>query len=85
MADLAYPVSSTNLGHLLMAQHCTLCLNACFSPPTAPQPPPSTTPLPPARLTPKDSIRDKTAIEKTTSKTRSVQIACRISYEILAI
>ena len=65
MADLAYPVSSTNLGHLLMAQHCTLCLNACFSPPTAPQPPPSPTSLPPARL---DSIRDKTAIEKLPQK-----------------
>ena len=38
MADLAYPVSCANLqlGYLLMAQHCQLCLNVCFSPPTAP-------------------------------------------------
>ena len=34
-ADLAYPVSCASLGHLLMAQHCHLCLNICFSPPTA--------------------------------------------------
>ena len=51
-ADLAYPASCASLGHLLMPQHCHLCLNACFSPPTAPHP------LPP----PRDSICDITAI-----------------------
>ena len=35
-ADLASPVSCASLGHLLMAQHCHLCLSVCFSPPTAP-------------------------------------------------
>ena len=38
-ADLAYPVSCASLGHLLMAQHCHLCLNICFSLSTAPHPP----------------------------------------------
>ena len=79
-ADLAYPVSCASLGHLLMAQHCHLCLNVCFCPPTAPHRPPH---LPAIRSPPIDSIRDITAVEKTTSKTRGVQIAYRISYEIL--
>ena len=74
MADLPSPVSGASLGHLLMAQHCHLCLSACFSPPTAPHP------LPP----PIDSINDIKAIKNTTSKTRGIQIAGRISYEILA-
>ena len=38
--------------------------------PTAPHPP---------------SIRHITAVEKTALKTRGIQIACRISYEMLAI
>ena len=54
--DLAYPVSFASLGHLLNAQHCPLCLNVCFSPPTAPHP------------TPIDSICDITAIEKLPQK-----------------
>ena len=78
-ADLAYLVSCASLGHLLMAHHCHLCLNVCFSPPTAPHHLPY--PLPP----PIDSIRVIIAIKKTTSKTRRIQIACGISYEILAI
>ena len=41
-AGLAYPVSCASLGHLLMAQHCHLCLSACFSPPSASHPPPPT-------------------------------------------
>ena len=84
MADLASPVGCASLGHLLMAQHCHLCLNACFIPPTASHLPP--TPTPPPRTHPPyiDSIRDITAVEKTTSKTRGIQIACRIDYEILA-
>ena len=65
------------LGHLLMAQHCHMYLNVCFSLPTAPHLPPLPTPI--------DSIRDITAIRKITSKTRGIQRACRISYEILAI
>ena len=44
MADLAFPVSCATMGHLRMAQHCPLCLNVCFSPPTAPHPPPPPTP-----------------------------------------
>ena len=53
--DLAYPVSCASLGHLLMVQHCHLCLNVCFCPPMAPHLPP--TPPPPI-----DSIRDVTAV-----------------------
>ena len=70
-ADLAFPVSCASMGHLLMAQHCLLVFE-CLLQPTPPHPPHI------------DSIRDITAIEKTTSKTRDVQIACRISKEILA-
>ena len=54
-AGLAYPVSCAILGGLLMAQHCHLCLSACFGPPSAShQPPPLPTPLPPTlyRLNP---------------------------------
>ena len=45
-ADMAYPVSCASLDHLLMAKHCHLCLNICFSPPMAPHPPPPPTPTP---------------------------------------
>ena len=62
MADLAYPMSCPSLGHLLMAQHCYLCLNVRFSLPTAPTPPTTSRPI--------DSIHDITAVEKTSSKTR---------------
>ena len=73
-AGLAYPVSCAGLNHLLMAKHCPLSLNVCFTPPTALTHPP-----------PIDSIRVITEVEKkTTSKTRGIQIASRISYEILA-
>ena len=76
MADLASPVSCTSLGHLLMARHCQLCLliSVCFSPPTAlhpplqltvpPPPAPTTHPTPSTCLSPIDSIRDITAVEK---------------------
>ena len=37
-ADLAFPVSCASMAHLQMAQHCPLCFNVCFSPPTAPYP-----------------------------------------------
>ena len=84
-ADLAHPVSCASLGHQLMAQHCHLCLNVCFSLPMAPHPPLPPTSPPSPTPPPIDSIRDITAIKKTTSNTRSVQIARRISYEILAI
>ena len=40
---------------------------------------------PPTRPPPIDSIRVITAVEKNHLKTRGIQIACRISYEILAI
>ena len=63
MPDLAYFVSCAHLGHPLVAEHCRLCLNICFSPPMAPHPPPP--PLPP----PIDSICDITTI-KNNSKTR---------------
>ena len=74
-ADLVYQVSCSWLGHQLMAQHCHLCLNVCF---TAPHPPPSPTP-PPSHPPPIDSIRVITAVQKTASKTRGVQIACGIT------
>ena len=74
-ADLVYQVRFARLSHLLMAQHCHLCLNVCFSPPTALHPP-----HPP----PIDSFRIITAVEKNcASKTRGIQMACRISYIIL--
>ena len=47
--------------------------------PTFPRLPP--TPLPP----PIDSIRDITGTEKTIQKTSSIQVACRNSYEMIAI
>ena len=81
-AGLAFPVSCAGLGHLLMAKHCPLSLNVCFTPPTAPHRPPHP---PPTRPPPIESIRVITEVEKTTSKTRGIQIASRISYEILAI
>ena len=77
-ADLACPVSCASLGHLPMAQHCPLCLNGCFSPPTAPHLPPHPSPT---RPPPIDSIRDIKAIKKTALKTRSIQIAGRVSCE----
>ena len=56
-AGLAFPVSCAGLGHWLMAKHCPLSLNVCFTPPTAPHPPPPPTPPPshpptPYRLNP---------------------------------
>ena len=72
-ADLAYPVSCAGLGHLLMAKHCPLSLNVCFTPPTAPHPLPPPTPTthptrshhPPHPLPPPiDSIRVITEVEK---------------------
>ena len=68
-ADLAYPVSCASLGHLLMAKHCPLSLNVCFTPPTAPHPPPpSSHPL----WTQSVLLQQ---LKKTTSKTRGIQIA----------
>ena len=85
-ADLAFSVSYVSMGHLLMAQLCPLCLNVCFSPPTAPHSPPPPTPSPPIHPPQIDSICDITCSnQKNTSKTRDVQIAYRISYELLAI
>ena len=85
-ADLVYQVSCARLGHPLMAQHCHLYLNVCFNPPTAPHRPPPPTPPPfhpptSYRLNPRYYSRPK----KTASKTRRVQMACVISFEILAI
>ena len=85
-ADLVYSLGCASLGHLLMTQHYRLCLNVCFSTPMAPhesQPPTPSLFLP--VHPPVESIRDIITIKKTTSKTRDMQIACRISYEILAI
>ena len=53
-AGLVHHSSCAGLGHLLMAQHCHFCLGVCFSPPTAPHPPPP----------PIDSIRVITDVEK---------------------
>ena len=49
-ADLVYHSGCASLGHLLMAHHCHLCLNVCFSPlyssqPTQPPSYPPTHPL----------------------------------------
>ena len=41
--------------------------------------------LPPTRPPPIDSIRDITGTEKTIQKTSSIQVACRNSYEMIAI
>ena len=59
-ADLVYQVSCARLGHPLMAQHCHLCLNVCFSPPTAPHPPPPPTPY---RLNPRYYSRPKNCLK----------------------
>ena len=78
-AGLVHHSSCASLGHLLMAQHCHFCLGVCFSPPTAPHPPqPPTHPL----YTQSALLQ---TLKKTTSKAWGVQIACRISYEMLAI
>ena len=57
-ADLVCPLSCASLGHLLMAQHCHLCLNVCFSLPTAPHPPHRPPHPAPTRPLPIDSIRN---------------------------
>ena len=92
MADLAFPVTCASLGHLLMAKHCPFCLNVCFSPPTAPHPPPPPTPHP-FHLTPPPTPCPFTAhslytqsmilqqSKRSTSKTRGIQIACRITVQ----
>ena len=58
-ADLVYHSSCASLGHLLMAHHCQLRLNVCFSPHMAPHLPPP----------PIDSIRIITAVKKSYLKT----------------
>ena len=73
-ADLASPVSCARLGHLLMAQHCHLCLSACLRLPTRPHSPT------PYRL----SDIYITAVEKNYLNNQGYSIASRISYEILA-
>ena len=60
-ADLVYQVSCARLGHPLMAQHCHLCLNVCFSPPTAPHPP--TAHPTPYRLNPRYYSRTKNCLK----------------------
>ena len=84
-ADLVYQVGCASLGYLLMAQHCHLYLNVCFSLPTAPHPPQPPTPPPSPPPTPYRLNPHYYSHRKTTSKARGVQTACRISYEILAI
>ena len=74
-ADLADPVSCASLCHLLMAQNCCFYLNGSLAPHPIPAPLLPTHPY-------IDEIHDITEMEKTTSKTRSIYIACRISYEI---
>ena len=63
-ADPAYPVSCASVGHLLMALHCHLCLNLCFSPRTALHPTLPPTLPPPTHPPPIDSICNITAIEE---------------------
>ena len=67
-ADLVYHSSCASLGYLLMAHHCHLRLNVCFSPPVALQPPPPPTPPPPIRPPPIDSICVITDVEKLPQK-----------------
>ena len=57
-ADLVYHLSCASLGHLLMVQHYHLRLSVCFSPPSAPHPPPT-------RPLPIDSIHVITDVEKS--------------------
>ena len=61
-AGPAYPVSCASLGHLLMAQHCHLCLSVCLWLPTHPRLPPTPASPPPTRPPPIDSIRDITVV-----------------------
>ena len=84
-AVLASLVDSTSLCPILRAQHCCLSPNGCFSPPLASYPPPPSPHPPPTRPPPIDSIRDITGTEKTIQKTSSIQVACRNSYEMIAI
>ena len=81
MAVWASLVDCTSPSHLLKAHHCSLSLNGCFTPPSAPHP----TPLPPTHPHPIESICDITGAEKKPSKTSSIQVACRNSYKMLAI
>ena len=53
-------VDCTSSRHLLKAHHCSLSLNECFTPPSAPHPPPPPTPI--------ESIRDITGAEKNHQK-----------------
>ena len=63
-ADLAYPVNCVSLGHLLIEQHCRLCLNICFILPMAPHLPPPPAPTFLHLPTLMDLICDITAIKK---------------------
>ena len=51
-------VDCISLCHLLKAQHCSLSLNGCFSPPSASHQPTLPHPLPLTHPPPIDSIRD---------------------------
>ena len=77
-AVLSSPVDRISLCQKLRAKHCSLSPNGWFTPPMAPQPLPTHPP-------PIDSICDITGAEKTVSKTSSLQVASRISYERIAI
>ena len=88
------PVDFTSSRHLLKAQHCSLSPNGCFTPPSAPHPPPLPTPPPPTPPPPTpppshplliESIYVITGAEKKPSKTSSIQVACWNSYKMLAI
>ena len=57
-------IVSVRACHLLKAQHCSLSLNWCFTPPSASHPPPPPTPPPSHPPIPIDSIRDITGAEK---------------------
>ena len=63
-AVLASLVDCISSCHLLKAQHCSLSLNWCFTPPSAPHPPHP----PPTHLPPIDSIHDTTGTEKNCLK-----------------
>ena len=83
-AVLSSPVDCISSCQILKAQHCSLSPNGCFTLPSAPHSPPQPISPPPTRPSPIDSICDITGAEKTIRKTCSIQVASRISYEMIS-
>ena len=85
MAVWASLVNCISSCQLLKARHCSLSPNGCFAPPSAPHLPPPPTPSPHTHPLSIDSIRDITGTEENHLKTSNIQIASKISYEMIAI